>query len=124
MWEKVRDIIIGIFVIGGIMIALEDSGRNSPEYNEAKMEAEQEQLEEDTASYLEAQEYEDEADRAEAESMASVEKTVYFIDNGYYYHEDINCKGLEDYSYSELNEIELVETQYHPNLKPCNWCAK
>lgn len=117
MGEKVRYIIIGIFVIGGIIIALEDNGRNSPEYNEAKIEAEQEQLE--------AQNMDTEAmERAEVESMASVEKTVYFIDNGYYYHEDINCKGLEDYSYSDLNEIELVETQYHPDLKPCNWCAK
>lgn len=117
MWEKVRDITIGIFIICGIIMALDNNGRNSPEYNEAKMEAEQEQLESQNMDT-------DAMERAEIESMASVEKTVYFIDNGYYYHEDINCKGLEDYSYSELNEIELVETQYHPDLKACNWCAK
>lgn len=118
MWEKVRDIIIGIFVIGGIMIALEDSGRNSPEYNEAKIEAEQEQLEEDTESYLEAQEYEDEADRAEAEFWG---KELYIIEDGYYYHEDKNCKGLEGYNIITTNNDELVENQM--DLKPCNWCV-
>lgn len=61
------------------------------------------------------------AERAEFEAMEAVSIPVYFINNGYYYHEDINCKGLE--GYSNLNEIELVETQYYKNLKPCNWCS-
>lgn len=61
------------------------------------------------------------AERAEFESMEAVSIPVYFINNGYYYHEDRNCKGLE--GYNNLNEIELVETQYYKNLKPCNWCS-
>lgn len=45
---------------------------------------------------------------------------VHFIDNGYYYHEDTTCKGLDGYNYNTIYKVDLYE---HQELDPCNWCA-
>ena len=58
----------------------------------------------------------------EAERLEN--QPLYFIDNGYYFHDDINCKGLEGYSKDELNRITPDELWEHKELSPCNWCVK
>lgn len=80
-----------------------------------------EQQEELIDDYIAQQEEEERLLLTEEKIMTEVSMPVYFIDRGYYYHEDFNCQGLEN-CYN-INEIELVETQYYPNLKPCNWCS-
>lgn len=72
--------------------------------------------------WITREEYNQIMEEAEYRAMEYVEYTdVYFINNGYYYHMNLSCKGLE--GYSDLNKITLLETQDYPNLKPCNWCA-
>ena len=64
------------------------------------------------------QEIEEEIYISEAE-LFSIE--LYFINNGYYYHEDKNCKGLE--GYNNLNMVYYDELLDYPNLNACNWCV-
>lgn len=80
------------------------------EYEQEQMREAEEQLAEDhyRALEMEDEEYEQ----------------LYFIDNGYYFHNDINCKGLEGYSKDELNHIVSQDLWKHEELSPCNWCVK
>lgn len=75
-------------------------------------EAAKEQMIEDHLRDLEAKE-------AEAAEYA----TLYYINNGYYFHNDINCKGLDGYR-NNLNTTSPGDLIEHPELSPCNWCVK
>ena len=67
---------------------------------------------------IKEEEYNKECDSA----LAYLDYTdVYFLNNGYYYHMDRNCDGLE--GYDDLNQMAMIELQDYPNLKPCNWCS-
>lgn len=113
--EKIQSfLIVGVvlFIIFGVYS--EDSSSSSPEYQEEKYLAEQEELIE---SHIEEQKYQEELDK-EYEMWAT---ELYFIDNGYYYHEDRNCKGLE--GYDNVNIIYYDELIDHQELKACNWCV-
>ena len=46
---------------------------------------------------------------------------VYFINNGFYFHKNATCKGLQGYEYNETTIDDLIN---YPSLDPCNWCAK
>ena len=50
--------------------------------------------------------------------------TLYYIDNGYYLHRDINCKGLDGYRNDDLNRISVEDSYDYQELSPCNWCVK
>ena len=82
--------------------------------------------EEDENNYIEFEEemlVSDEMDTPEyitEEELFSIE--LYFINNGYYYHENKNCKGLE--GYKNLNITYYDELLDYPNLRACNWCIK
>lgn len=49
--------------------------------------------------------------------------TLYYIDNGYYFYNDINCKRLDGYR-DELNITYPEELYEHQELSSCNWCVK
>lgn len=92
-----------------------DSSSSSPEHHQEEMYlAEQEELIE---SHLEEQKYQEELD-AEAEFWAT---ELYYINNGYYYHEDRNCEGLK--GYDNVNITYYDELIDHQELKACNWCV-
>lgn len=79
---------------------------------------------EDWAEYEEEQLVEDylrELDEIEREIESN---TLYFIDNGYYFHRDINCEGLDGYRNDNLNRISIEDLYDYQELSPCNWCVK
>lgn len=84
--------------------------------------------EEDWAEYAEDQmiedlEYEREIQEEIAQDEARQNATLYYINNGYYFHDDINCKGLDGYR-DNLNITYPDELYEHQELNPCNWCVK
>lgn len=60
----------------------------------------------------------------EAEQREIENNTLYYIDNGYYLHRDINCKGLDGYRDDNLNRISVEDAYEYQELSPCNWCVK
>lgn len=80
--------------------------------------------EEDWAEYAEEQMIEDHIRDLEEQEREIEMNTLYFIDNGYYLHNDINCKGLDGYRDDNLNRISIEDAYDYQELSPCNWCVK
>lgn len=115
MKDTMKGILWGAFII--LIIAFyPNQGGSADDYFDKKEAYEQE--------YQEDMEREGLARQEEIDSEASLAKSLYYIDNGYYYHDDINCKGLEGYTEGEINTIVVEDAIYYQELKPCNWCAK
>lgn len=57
------------------------------------------------------------------EQEAELYAPLYYINNGYYFHNYINCKGLDGYR-NNLNTTYIEELIEHPELSACNWCVK
>lgn len=75
-------------------------------------------------NYVEDQMIEDlEFERKIAEEEERENAPLYYIDNGYYFHNDINCRGLDGYR-DNLNTIHPEALIEHQELSPCNWCVK
>lgn len=101
-------VFFGVFIINDVFF---DNGSSSP--TEECAEHEEEQL-------VEAHLDELEREKEEAKQYAP----LYYIDNGYYFHNDINCKGLDGYRNDDLNVTYPDELIEHQELSPCNWCVK
>lgn len=79
---------------------------------------------EDWTEYAEEQLVEDHLRELEEEEQEIEMNTLYYIDNGYYLHNDINCKGLDGYRNENLNRISIEDSYDYQELSPCNWCVK
>lgn len=79
---------------------------------------------EDWTEYTEEQLVEDHLRELEEEEQEIEMNTLYYIDNGYYLHNDINCKGLDGYRNENLNRISIEDSYDYQELSPCNWCVK
>lgn len=100
-----------VLLVALIVVVLFDNRENS---SLEKVENDYLAFEEEVStSEIEEQEYISEAE------LFSIE--LYFIDNGYYYHEDKYCKGLE--GYNNLNITYYDELLDYPSLDACNWCV-
>lgn len=86
--------------------------------------AEEEMIEEYVQAQLDKEQIEKEISEAEATADEADGKVFYYIDNGYYFHDDIDCKGLDGYRDEKLNRTDLYGLSDHPELSPCNWCTK
>lgn len=86
--------------------------------------AEEEMIEEYVQAQLDKENMEREIAEAEATANEAEGKVFYYIDNGYYFHDDINCRGLDGYRDEKLNRTDLYDLSNHPELSPCNWCTK
>ncbi|WP_220797823.1 hypothetical protein, partial [Paraclostridium bifermentans] len=113
MKDTIKGILWGIFILS-IIIFYPKQGGSTDKYFDKKEEEEQE--------YAEYMEKEGIANQEAIDMEASLAKSLYYIDNGYYYHDDINCKGLESYTEDEINKFYPDDLIYHQELKPCNWC--
>lgn len=126
--ESMKGSLFGIILLVGYLIFFiffDDGGGNT--YSDYGDYQEQKNLELYEYEQEQAREAEEELveDHFEALEMEAKEnQPLYFIDNGYYFHDDINCKGLEGYSEAELNRITPDELWEHQELSPCNWCVK
>lgn len=112
-------VLLGVSLLSLSLLGCSVSDDKIDEYISKQEELEQEAIEE----MVEDREREEYYDELEANAGYSEEsfKEVHFIDNGYYYHEDTTCKGLEGYSFNTIYKVDLFE---YPELDPCNWCAK
>lgn len=113
--------IIIVLVFGGFFaydFFIDDSSSSPYSYSDESY------REEAWANYAEDKMIEDmEIEREIAEEEAREYATLYYIDNGYYFHDDINCRGLDGYR-DNLNTTQPDELIEHQELSACNWCVK
>lgn len=106
-----------MLIVFGVVVYNSFFGDSGSSYSEEDWaEYAEEQMIEDHIRDLEIQE---EIEQAEAYENA----TLYYINNGYYFHDDINCKGLDGYR-NNLNTTSPEDLIEHQELSPCNWCVK
>lgn len=65
---------------------------------------------------------EEENERKKAEE-AREHVALYYVNDGYYFHDDINCRGLNGHR-NNLNITYYDKLYEHQELSPCNWCVK
>lgn len=116
VWDFISNYVfpgIVLIMFGGLVLDSVFGDNGGPvdydSYLEEKALYEHEQMIEDHFSDLE---YQDD------------EATLYYIDNGYYFHDDINCKGLDGYRNDDLNITSTSGLYEHQELSACNWCVK
>lgn len=126
--ESMKGSLFGIILLVGYLLFFifsdGEGGNTYSDYDEYKEQKNLELYEQEQSQMREAQEQLAEDHYRELEMEAEENKQLYFIDNGYYFHDDINCKGLEGYSKDELNYITWDGLWDHKELSPCNWCVK
>lgn len=113
--------LLGILLVSFTMVGCSNQSSDKiDEYFDKKEEEDQAFLDEQAEQYIR----EEKDQKEEYESESALYEEAYFIDNGYYFHKNKNCKGLEGYSDSEINTIVFGDLFEYPELKACNWCAK
>lgn len=115
-------VLLGVLLSGLLFIGCEKEEpqnfdtMSDPDTGETLVYYEGEWLDPRAVDYIQEQE----AKAEELEGEAQLYQSVYFIDNGYYFHKDTECKELEGYDYNEIAIMDLIDYQ---QLDPCNWCA-